>query len=85
MISQYDIEDKAFEYLNATGVKPRFVLLDSASYEALSKQFVAKEKFELLTDSTPEPPRITHVHLHSNIIVEILEVNVKSTLFEVVG
>lgn len=82
---QMDIEKKVTDYVMATGRHPRFVLLDSASFRAFSQSFAPKEKIEFLTDSSPEPPVLTSIHLAPNIDLQILEVNINSHLFEVAG
>lgn len=85
MLEMYDIEEKAFEYMSNNGIKPRFVLLDTATLKEFSKSLAPKEKIEFLTDSAEEPPNVSVVHLLADIDLKILEVNTPDRLFEVVG
>lgn len=88
MVTQYNIEEKATDYMVTTGKKPRFVLLDSASFRALNQMFTPKERIDLFVEQALEyapEPRLLSIHLSKDIDLEILEVNTTRHLFEVVG
>ena len=83
MVTQYDIEKKTFDYMCETGKKPRFVLLDSASYKAFNQSLIPKEKIEMFSGGTEEQKRVCSIYLAQDISLEILEINTPRTLFEV--
>jgi hypothetical protein len=84
MVTQYDIEKKVTDYVTDTGRRPRFVLLDSATYKAFSQSFAPKEKIEFMVEN-PLVSKLVSIHLSADISLQILEVNMPTHLFEVAG
>lgn len=86
MVQVYDVAAKSASYLADTGRKPRFLLLDKATYNAFTQSFIPKEKFELAINPIPtDAQRLSKLFLDGDIQLEVLEVNTTQHLFEVAG
>lgn len=87
MVTQIEIEEKAFDYWTNNNRAPRFVLLDKAQYDRLSESFRAKERVvplsgEGITDISA--PKLAYMVTGSG-MMQILSVDTTENLFEVVG
>ena len=87
MVTQEMIEDAVVKYVLDHATKPRFVLLDIASYEKFSDAFTPVESVEYKNnkEAFEEPPKIARLHSSANCSVDILAVRSDKPLFEVVG
>lgn len=82
MVTQYDIEKAATDYLLETGKEPRFVLLDSKTYKAFGESFKPKERIRLVGANDTEY-RPTQICL-DGFSMEIVEVVYNGKFFQVV-
>lgn len=81
MITIEDIEEKALDYIAAhPSLMPKFVLLDSKSYDAFNETLIPKER----KGQSDPGAKISKIQLY-RCLLDVLKVDTEKTLFEVVG
>jgi hypothetical protein len=82
MVDQSYIDNKVTQYVLDHGKKPRFVLLDKATFDRFTNYLKPKERIAIAVN---DHAKIAKMCCSADCWVDILSVNTDNSLFEVTG